>query len=641
MSLASDRPVEERALSIMIDTMRHRGPDHGAIYRSTDHATGLGFRRLSIIDLRAAANQPIGNEDGSIQVVFNGEIYNFQELRKDLVANGHTFRSNSDSEVIVHLYEELGDRAIDRLDGMFALAIWDSRQGRLVLARDRAGKKPLFAWRDADRVAFASEPKALLAHPDLRIEVDRDAIPYYFLYGYVPHPQTAYRGVHHVEPGTVVTYDREGKQTARRYWQLTFPEVRLASFAKATEAKKPDATSQSPISRRDAAQRVRELVTAAVERRLVSDVPLGAFLSGGIDSTIIVGVMSRLMKEPVRTFSIGFEGDAAFDETGVARDTAAQFGTRHTEFKVRPSAIDLLDTLVYHHDGPFADSSAIPTYLVSKLTREHVTVALTGDGGDEVFAGYLRFGAALAAERVPHWLAGIGAGLLGMLPTPRNERHWIPRGRRFARAAGRPLQERLVAWAGVFDDDLERLVGARPNAAPIDRCHHLRDLGGAHGASPLNQLLAANFHSYLHDDLLVKADRMSMANSLEARAPFLDRALMEYVAGLPDHYKLDGRTTKAILREAFADLIPDQVQSAAKKGFGVPLDAWFRGDLRDYLRDTLLAPGARLRSYVDQDYVGQLITAHLERRANHGHRLWTLLTFERWLALLPDWRHPS
>ena len=622
MSLASDRPVEERALSAMIDTLRHRGPDHGAIYRSDDGATGLGFRRLSIIDLRAAANQPIGNEDGSIQIVFNGEIYNFQELRKDLVANGHTFRSNSDSEVIVHLYEELGDRAIDRLDGMFGLAIWDSRRQRLVLARDRAGKKPLFYWQDAGRVVFASESKALLAHPGLDIQIDPEAIPYYLLYGYVPHPQTFYRGVQHVQPGTVMTFERNGAASSRTYWRLTFPPA--------------DAVAPA-VPRDEAVREVRTLVTAAVERRLVSDVPLGAFLSGGVDSTIIVGVMSQLMKEPVRTFSIGFDGDPAFDETALARRTAARFGTRHTEFRVRPSAIDLMDTLVYHHDGPFADSSAIPTYLVSKLTREHVTVALTGDGGDEVFAGYLRFAAALAADRVPRWLGGMGAAALAMLPTPGNERHWIARGRRFTRAVGLSRQERLVAWAGVFDQDLERVLG-RQAKDPIDRCHHIRRLVAAPQASPLNQLLTANFHSYLHDDLLVKADRMSMANSLEARAPFLDRTLMEYVAGLPDHYKLDGRTTKAILREAFADIIPAEVQRGAKKGFGVPIDAWFRTELRDYLRDNLLGPSARLGSYVDQGYVTTLVNQHLEHRANHGHRLWALLTLERWLALLPAWK---
>jgi len=620
------RPVSERALGAMTETIRHRGPDHGAVYRSGDAATGLGFRRLSIIDLRAAANQPIGNEDGSVQLVFNGEIYNFQELRKGLVSRGHTFRSNSDSEVIVHLYEELGDQAIDQLDGMFALGLWDERRQRLLLARDRAGKKPLFTYTASDRVVFASEIKALLGHPDLDIEVDADAIPYYFLYGYVPHPQTIYKGVRHVEPGTVVTFDRQGKQTARRYWQLTFPEVRP----------KADATLQS--ARAAAATRVRELVTAAVEQRLVSDVPLGAFLSGGLDSTIIVGVMSQLMQEPVRTFSLGFEGDADFDETDIARATAGRFGTRHTEFKVKPSAIDLLDTLVYHHDGPFADSSAIPTYLVSKLTREHVTVALTGDGGDEVFAGYLRFGAALAADRVPRWAGRTGVALLSLLPNPRNERQLVARGRRFARAARLPRQERLVAWAGVFYDDLGQLLGMN-GGLPVDACHHIRDLAGVEGASPLNQLLAANFHSYLHDDLLVKADRMSMANSLEARAPFLDRDLMEYVAGLPDDYKLAGRTTKAILREAFADLVPAQVQQGAKKGFGVPLDAWFRGELRERVSDTVLAPSAKLRAYVDQSYVRQLVTEHQARKANHGHRLWALLTFERWLNLLPGWRH--
>lgn len=628
-------PVAEPVLAAMTARLRHRGPDHGATYLSDDHRMGLGFRRLSIIDLRAAANQPIPNENGAVQLVFNGEIYNYRELRKGLVARGHQFRSNADSEVIVHLYEELGDRAIDELDGMFALGIWDARGGRLTLARDRAGKKPLYVWRTEGRVVFASEIKALLAHPDLPVEVDEEAVPYYFLYGYVPHPQTFYKGVRHVEPGTVVTFDRHGAQSARRYWQLTFPDVRLKPDA--TEVRlKPDAT--------EAARRVRELVTAAVERRLVADVPLGAFLSGGLDSTIVVGLMSRLMKEPVRTFSLGFEGDADFDETAVARATATQFGTRHTEFKVRPSAIDLLDTLVYHHDGPFADSSAIPTYLVSKLTREHVTVALTGDGGDEVFAGYLRFGAALAADRVPGWVGDAAAGALSLLPTPRNERHWIARGRRFARAAGLSRQERLVAWAGVFHDDLGQLLGiggARAGEPPVDYCHHIRDLAGAAGASPLNQLLAANFHSYLHDDLLVKADRMSMANSLEARAPFLDRDLMEYVAGLPDDFKLRGRTTKAILREAFADLVPKPVKRGGKKGFGVPLDAWFRAELGDYVRDTLLAPSARLRPYVSQDYVRRLLSDHASGRANHGHRLWTVLTFERWLTLLPAWRGPS
>ena len=353
LSFDVSRPVSVDAVGAMTATLQHRGPDHGATYRSTDGALGLGFRRLSIIDLRTAANQPIGNEDGSVQLVFNGEIYNYRELRQPLVDNGHVFRSNADSEVIVHLFEERGDQAIDALDGMFALGIWDARHGTLTLARDRAGKKPLFVYSDGTRVAFASEIKALLAHPDLDIGIDESAVPYYFLYGFVPHPQTFYRNVTHLEPGTIATFDRSGRRVDRKYWQLTFPPAEVQR--------------RDPPTRVEAAGRVRDLVTAAVERRLMSDVPLGAFLSGGIDSTIIVGIMSRLLSEPVRTFSIGFEGDAAFDETDAARETARHFKTAHTEFRVTPSAVDLMDRLVYHHDGPFADSSAIPTYLVSSL----------------------------------------------------------------------------------------------------------------------------------------------------------------------------------------------------------------------------------------------------------------------------------
>lgn len=618
-------PIDASVLTRMTTRIAHRGPDHGANYCAPGQPAGLGFRRLSIIDLREAANQPISNEDGSIQLVFNGEIYNFREIRAGLVARGHQFRSHSDSEVIAHLFEEQGERAIDELDGMFALAIWNTRTQALTLARDRAGKKPLFIYRDASRIVFASEIKAILAHPAVKTGIDAESIPYYFLYGYVPHPQTFYSGITQVEPGTVVTIARDGRTSERRYWQLTFPN----------EATRPPAPSFDA-----AAKQVRTLVTAAVERRLISDVPLGAFLSGGVDSTIVVALMSQLMREPVRTFSIGFEGDPAFDETALAAATAARFQTQHTEFRVRPSAIDLLDRLVYHHDGPFADSSAIPTYLVSKLTKEHVTVVITGDGGDETFAGYLRFGAALAAEKFPAWAGPVAAAATGWLPSTANERNLAARAKRFARYMSLPLQDRLTAWMGVFNDDLVPLLGPAITAmAPsIDRRLHLRHLGGIDGASPLNQLLAANFHSYLHDDLLVKADRMTMANSLEARAPFLDRALLEYVASLPDDYKLRGRTTKAVLRAAFADIIPAPVQLAPKRGFGVPLDAWFRTELRDILRDTMLSPSARSTPYVSRAFVERLVDDHLAGRANHGHKLWTLLAFERWLALLPEWQ---
>jgi len=385
---------------------------------------------------------------------------------------------------------------------------------------------------------------------------------------------------------------------------------------------------------------VRELVTSAVERRLISDVPLGAFLSGGLDSTIVVGLMSRLMAKPVKTFSIGFEGDAAYDETAYARVAAAQFGTEHTEFRVSPSAIDLIETLNWHYDGPCGDSSAVPTYLVSKLTRDNVTVVLTGDGGDEVFAGYLRFRAAVLSERIPRAAGAAAHAALSRLPTPANDRHWFARTQRFFEAMGRPLHERMTRWNALFFADLESLFNPDflASTAPIDKLRYLKvELPWLEGRSTLSQVLHANFTSYLPDDLLVKTDRCTMANSLEARAPFLDRELVEYVAALPDDYKLQGGRTKAILRDAFPDLVPAEIQRRGKMGFGVPLGTWFRGELRDYMRDLLLAPDARYRDVLSAPFVERLITRHLGGHANLGQQLWTVMCFELWLRRLPEW----
>ncbi|HWI20776.1 MAG TPA: asparagine synthase (glutamine-hydrolyzing) [Vicinamibacterales bacterium] len=609
-------PVEPAALTAMRDRIAHRGPDHANSYLAGQAQAGLGFRRLKIIDLSAVANQPMANEDASIQVVFNGEIYNYLDLRADLVARGHQFRSRSDTETIVHLYEEYGSHCIERLDGMFGLAIWDEPKGVLVLARDRAGKKPLFYHADGKRVLFSSEMKAFLGHPSFNAEIDRDAVAPYFLYGYVPGPRTWYRGVNQVEPGGVITFDRSGEARSRKYWSLVYPrqsEVR-------------------DVARAEATARVRELVVAAVKRRLMSDVPLGAFLSGGVDSTVVVGVMRELGVSPLNTFSIGFEGDASYDETAEARRTAERFGAKHTEFRVKPSAIDLLDTLIWHHDGAFGDSSAMPTYMVAKLTREHVTVALNGDGGDEVFAGYLRFRAAAMAAQIPAPLRGLASSLLQAVPAGPNDRHWRSRAARFGKAIGLPLHERVTRWNSYFDADLEELVGV-PN---IDRLQHIRGvMDGMEGRSALSQLLLANFSSYLADDLLVKADRCTMANSLEARSPFLDRELMEYVATLPDHFKLDGSRTKAILRDAFADIIPREIDRRPKTGFGVPLDTWFRGELRELAGDILLSPNAKYRDYISADVVTRTLHRHWSGDGNDGQRLWALITFERWLQLLP------
>jgi asparagine synthase (glutamine-hydrolysing) len=619
------RPVTSGRLVDMRDRLVHRGPDSSGSYVSPTGAAGLGFRRLRIIDLTPNASQPMPNEDGSVQVVFNGEIYNFQALRERLVANGHRFRSRSDTETIVHLYEEKGPACIADLDGMFALAIWDERAATLTLARDRAGKKPLFCCRSDRLFAFASEVKSFFAHPDLAIEIDPEAVPYYFLYGYVPNPSTFYKRIVQIEPGTYVTIDAGGRTSSQRYWRIEFPP----------------AGAVPPVERREAIAGVRERLTCAVERRLVSDVPLGAFLSGGLDSTIVVGLMSQLMTEPVKTFSIGFEGDEAYDETAYARLAADRFRTDHTEFRVSPSAIDLIDTLIWHHDGPFGDSSAVPTYIVSKLTRQKVTVVLTGDGGDELFAGYTRFWAALQAERMPAAARRAGRALFSALPAPAHERHWIAGAQRFFRAAGAPLDERMTMWNAVFFDDLASLL--RPDFVatlrPIETLRHLAaERARMEGRSPLSRLLHANFTSYLADDLLVKTDRCTMANSLEARSPFLDRALIEYVAALPDAFKLDGRRTKAILRDAFADLLPPAIERRGKMGFGVPLGTWFRGSLRDYMRDLLLAPEARYRDMLSGAFVERLVARHLAGEANLGPQLWSLICFERWLQLLAEWR---
>src|SRR5438552_4051997 len=426
------RPVRAETIVAMRDRLEHRGPDDRGVYVSDDRRAGLGFRQLAIIDVSPIANQPMANEDGAVRVVFNGEIYNFKSLRSRLVANGHRFRSQSDTEVLVHLYEDVGPAFVDEIDGMFAIAIWDARKKRLVLARDRAGKKPLYVYRDNQRIVFGSEIKAVFAHPDVHVDIDKSQVAPYLFFGYVPHPLTFYRGITQIDPAGVVVIDADGRMESRRYWQLKFPE----------------AGQELKVDRRDARERVRHLVTDAVSRRLVSDVPLGAFLSAGIDSTIVVGVMSGLMNEPVKTFTIGFDGAPAFDETAAARKLAERFKTEHTEFRVKPSAVDLIDTLIWHHDGPFGDSSAIPTFLVSQLTRKHVTVVLTGDGGDELFAGYLRFQAALAAERAPRFVQPLLEAGLALLPDAPHERHILARARRFATAVHLPLPDRLIGSGG-------------------------------------------------------------------------------------------------------------------------------------------------------------------------------------------------
>ena len=615
------KPLDEGLLTSMTRRLAHRGPDgQGAMWFDEGAVrVGLGHARLKIIDLSDAAAQPMTTESQQVWVVFNGEIYNYRELRETLTARGARFRTQSDTEVILRLYEADGEPGLAALEGMFALAIWDRVGQVLLLLRDRMGKKPMFYTASPQRVAFASEVKALLADPECAAELDVDALPAFFRYGFVPSPGTFYRGIWKLPPGHLLRVERDGRARMAPYWDLP-----------------ADAEVRPAPSPAEAAARVRELLTAAVRRRLLADVPLGAFLSGGLDSSIIVGLMSRLSEEPVRTFSIGFAGGRRYDETPYARLAAERFGTQHREFIVEPAAVELVERLVWHHDGPFADSSAIPTYLLAQLTREHVTVALSGDGGDEVFAGYLRFAAALWSQRLPRWAHEGARRLLCGLPAWGGPRGPWRRLQKFAGATAQTAQERLSEWAGVFGGDLEQLLppergGASVSlqAAALDVDPLLLQLG-----SPLSRLLYLNVKTYLLDDLLVKMDRCSMAHALEVRSPFLDRELVEYAWSLPDAMKLRGTRTKIILRRAFADLLPPAILRRGKMGFGVPLESWFRTELRAYVHDLLLAPEARLKRYVAQAYVRELCDAHFARRSDASNRLWALLTFEVWLRQL-------
>jgi asparagine synthase (glutamine-hydrolysing) len=607
--------LPEGILEQVSRSLRHRGPDGEG--RFVDGEIALLHRRLKVIDLSKAADQPMGNEDGSIQVVFNGEIYNHRELRRQLESR-HLFRSQSDTESIVHGYEEWGESIFERLDGMFAVAIWDRNRKRLLLGRDRAGKKPLFYCERAGFFRFGSSIASLIAS-GLAPEVDFDALPMYLSFGYVPAPGTFYRGVKQLGPGEQVTVSQGGRAGEPLvYWKPCF-----------------EANQASP-SYREAKARVRALVTAAVERRLESEVPLGAFLSGGVDSTIVVGLMAKRL-ESVRTFSIGFAGDPSFDETHYARLVAGTFGTEHTEFTLEPSSFELVESLVRLHDGPFGDSSAIPAFVVSRLTRQHVTVALTGDGGDELFCGYSRLLAAEASEWLPLPLRKSMAFAAWLLPRAPSERTRLGRARRFLDAASLSLEGRLRRWNSFFPDPAHLL---NPDVAAMltpgvarSRRWHKEMVECTQSGAVLSRILEYNFRTYLPNDLLVKTDRTSMASGLETRSPFLDTALIEYVATLPSRYLRRGLLTKRILKDAFSDLLPMPIRRRGKMGFGVPLGTWFRGALREYLHDYLDA-GAQLYTLLDRTAVQRLLSGHANGRADHGQRLWVLLTLEIWLRCL-------
>jgi asparagine synthase (glutamine-hydrolysing) len=607
---------ETAIVGAMAGSLSHRGPDGQGVF--VERPVALGHRRLSIIDLSDAASEPMQNEDGSLWLTFNGEIYNFQELRSRLVGR-HPFRSQTDAEVILHLYEERGDEAVSLLDGMFAFALWDRRRNRLLLGRDRAGKKPLFYHHGPQVFAFASEVKALLAHGAIPRDRDPAALPLYLTYGYVPTPATFYKHIRAVPPGHTLALSEGGLEGPTPYWRVAFRNGSV-----------PDD--------REAEERLRGLLRSAVARRLVADVPLGAFLSGGLDSSTVVAFMAEAAPSRVRTFSIGFGEHKEYDETSYARLVARHFGTEHTEFIVEPRALDLIDRLVWHHDGPFGDSSAVPTYLLSELTRTKVTVALSGDGGDEVFAGYLRLYGAKVSESLPRWLVWTLGAALRTLPEPKDRKHVLRIAKRFAEVASLPLEERYLRWNAYFPSDLASYV--RPELlAYCDRDQILatfrESLEGE--GSVLSRVLNLNFRSYLCDDLLVKMDRSSMAHGLEARSPFLDTEVIEFGASLPDRLRMRFGVGKILLRRAMRGILPPPILKRGKMGFGAPLGAWFRRDLGTFVRDRLLSRESPLYEYLRPEPIDALVARHLEERADLSPQIWALLTLESWLRQEGHW----
>lgn len=616
--------IDSQILRRMTDAIRHRGPDDEGFYESAAQppqnqsapGVALGFRRLSIIDL-STGHQPLGNEDDSIQIVFNGEIYNFVELRESLEKNGHRFRTNTDTEAIVHLYEELGTQCFEKLNGMFALGIWDARRQRLVLARDRMGKKPLYYTVFDGQLYFASELKSLLQIPFLEREIDPEAIELYLTYQYIPHPHTIYKSIRKVEPGHCVVFER-GEARVEKYWNI-------------------DWNLEVSIDFEEAKERVREIFSDAIRLRLRSDVPLGAFLSGGIDSSLVVALAQKQLSQPIRTFSIGFT-EADFDETKYAQIVANKVGTIHERFEVAPDALNIIDQLSYQYDEPFSDSSAVPTWYLSQLTRKHVTVALSGDGGDELFSGYERYLALRMSQRINTFLPTkliSHPQLLQYLPDSTAQRSFLRRARRFCEVLGQEPVVRYMNWVQIFGETARRelynadFAARLPNKDPLDFIR--RCWANAGSRDLISQAALGDQQSYIPGALMTKVDIASMAHSLEARQPLLDHRMVEWAATLPTKYKLRGKLGKYLLREAFKDELPPVIWNRPKMGFGVPIAKWFKTSLRERTYEAILGKDARCHEYFRQDALQKLVDQHMSGKVNQCYRLWNILMLELWL----------
>ncbi len=612
-------PIDRELLARMNEAIHHRGPDEDGFY--LNDGVGLAMRRLAIIDLKTG-QQPIPNSDRSAWIVFNGEIYNYRELRKQLEGLGHHFETDSDTEAIVHAYDQYGTDCPKYLRGMFALAIWDTRSRSLFLARDRVGKKPLLYAQVDGQLIFGSEFSALLEHPAISREVDYEAIHHYLSFICVPAPLTAYRAIRKLEPGHWLLW-QNGEIKTERYWQLDF-------------------TNKIKITEEEAGERVVALLRDAVRVRLMSEVPLGAFLSGGIDSSAVVALMAQESSEPVKTFSIGFD-EQDFSELHHAKRVAEHIGADHHEFVVRPNAMEILPTLVEHYGEPYADPSAIPSYYVSRETRAHVTVALNGDGGDECFAGYERYAGMNIAQTYANlpgsFLNRVIANVANALPA-KSRKNPISKAQRFVAAASLEPVERYFRWISAFDEAAKRSLyteGMREATARLRSADFIEPwFANVNGAGIVDAALWADTMTYLPNDLLVKMDIASMAVSLEARSPFLDHHLMEFAASLPESLKLRRLKTKYLLKRVLKRLVPEENLTRRKMGFGVPIAHWFRGSLQPLLREKLLSARAFNRGLFKPDAVRDLVEEHVAHKNDHSHRLWTLLMLELWFERFID-----
>lgn len=628
----NENKIDENILKRMRDVLRHRGPDDEGIYISRTEnpnsrlKVGLGHRRLSIIDIEGG-HQPMSNEAKTIWMVYNGEVYNFPELKKKLIKKGHRFKTKTDTEIIIHLYEDKGIACLDDLRGMFAFAIWDAKLNKLFLARDRVGQKPLFYYCKDNIFLFGSEIKAILEHESVKRTLDLASLDTYLSYGYITPPSTIFKGIKKLLPAHYLTYDGSEIKT-ECYWSL-------------------DYTKRKELKIADCERQLYDILGQATKMRLISDVPLGAFLSGGVDSSCIVSLMKDFSSKKVRTFSIGFD-EENYNELKYARYVSQKFNTEHKELLVRPRALDILPKLAWHYDQPFGDSSCIPTYYVSKMTRDFVTVALNGDGGDESFGGYHRYKGVKLAELLkflPKAAFKAGYNLTKFIDKNINKNSMListEYGQRFlgGLAKSHGSLGAYASWITHFSDDEKETLyskGAKATILSGRGNSYLNEIiKDSSAKDAIEKAMEADVRTYLPEDLLVKVDIATMANSLEGRSPFLDHKVMEFAASMPVDYKLRGFNTKYILKDTFKGKMPISFLNRKKKGFGIPVGKWFSGELKGFVKDMLLDKKAFKKDIFSKAQVESLVNEHQQGRRDHTHRLWMLLSFEMWHRIFID-----